>query len=552
MLNMRLSSFLPLLIAVIMVLACRSEDVPRVDPTLTGAVDVATATPAGTHAPTAEAPTSTVTATPGAVPTDTPAPPSPTSPAATATPVPSPTPVAVELAPVDDLLAESLRGGGHVIYLRITPNGDTGRDLDACLAQRVVGDDVLARARAIGVAFQQLELPVGRVLSGNSCAELVTARVAFGGSELLEQPNDVTLAGADEGANVIVIADLMQVNDTPGLTLPRDGDAVVLASERDRLAPVAVVRADEWLPLATRVTGPRFQQYPIPAGSRPHDVAPATDGGVWYTAQGSGELGWLDPVTGETLHIPLGSGSAPHGVIVGPDGAPWITDSGLNAIVRVDPRTHDVQVFGLPPGTPNANLNTAAFDATGMHWFTGQNGYYGRLDPATGEMQVWESPRGRGPYGIDATPAGDIYYASLAGSHIALVDTETGAVTVIDPPTAEQGARRVWSDSQGHIWVSEWNSGQVSVYDPASGAWREWMLPGDNPRTYAVYVDEQDIVWLSDFGANALVRFDPTSETFESFALPATPSNVRQILGRPHEVWGAESAADTLVVLRVP
>ena len=74
-----------------------------------------------------------------------------------------------------------------------------------------------------------------------------------------------------------------------------------------------------------------LQAYPIPAGSRPHDVAPANDGGVWYTAQGSGELGWLDPETGETRHTLLGTGSRPHGVIVGPDGAPWITDGGLNA-----------------------------------------------------------------------------------------------------------------------------------------------------------------------------------------------------------------------------
>ncbi len=77
----------------------------------------------------------------------------------------------------------------------------------------------------------------------------------------------------------------------------------------------------------------------MPAGSRPHDVAPARDGGVWYTAQGSGELGWLNPRTGRVREVPLGPGSAPHGVIVGPDGAPWITDGGLNAIVRVEPRT---------------------------------------------------------------------------------------------------------------------------------------------------------------------------------------------------------------------
>lgn len=83
---------------------------------------------------------------------------------------------------------------------------------------------------------------------------------------------------------------------------------------------------------------PVIKEFPVPKGSHPHDVAPARDGGVWYTAQASGDLGWLDPKTGKTKHIPLGQGSAPHGVIVGPDGAPWITDSGQNAIVRVDPR----------------------------------------------------------------------------------------------------------------------------------------------------------------------------------------------------------------------
>src|SRR5687767_9847295 len=197
-------------------------------------------------------------------------------------------------------------------------------------------------------------------------------------------------------------------------------------------------------------TEPTFsvQTYPVPAGSHPHDVAPAADGGVWYTAQGSGELGWLNPSTGEVKEVALGTGSAPHGVIVGPDGAPWITDGGLNAIVRVDPRTSEVKVYRLPASAPNANLNTAIFDKQGILWFTGQAGYYGRLNPSTGEMQVSTAPRGRGPYGITVTPGGDVYYASLAGNHIARINRETGQATPIDPPTVGQGARRVWSDSR--------------------------------------------------------------------------------------------------------
>jgi virginiamycin B lyase len=295
---------------------------------------------------------------------------------------------------------------------------------------------------------------------------------------------------------------------------------------------------------------PELQAYPVPAGSRPHDVAPAADGGVWYTAQGSGELGRLDPETGAVREIALGAGSAPHGVIVGPDGAPWITDSGLNAIVRVDPETDDVRVFPLPAGRANANLNTATFDGDGVLWFTGQAGVYGSLDPETGAMAVYDAPRGRGPYGIAATPDGGVYYVSLAGSYLARIDTATGEATVIEPPTAGQGARRVWSDSRGRLWISEWNAGQAGVYDPSTEQWQEWRLPGDAPQAYAVYVDERDDVWLTDFGANAIVRFDPETEAFESFALPSTPGNVRQILGRPGELWGAESAADQLVVVR--
>lgn len=295
---------------------------------------------------------------------------------------------------------------------------------------------------------------------------------------------------------------------------------------------------------------PTIQEYDVPVGSQPHDVAPAPDGSVWYTAQGSGELGRLDPTTGETHHIPLGAGSAPHGVIVGPDRAAWVTDSGLNAIVRVDEVTQEVTIYPLPTDSPNVNLNTATFDNQGVLWFTGQNGVYGRLDPAIGIVEVFAAPRGRGPYGIATTPDGDVYYASLAGSHIAQLDLVSGLAAVLEPPTPGQGARRVWSDSQGRIWVSEWNAGQVAVYDPATSQWQEWQLPGSNPQAYAVYVDDLDQVWLSDFGANALVRFDPTTETFEVFTLPSSPANVRQILGRPGEIWGAESGVDKLVVIR--
>ncbi len=322
-------------------------------------------------------------------------------------------------------------------------------------------------------------------------------------------------------------------------------------------------------------TGPagrlEMTEYPVPSGQGPHDVAPAADGGVWYTAQRTGELGYLDPKTGTTRMIKLGNGSAPHGVIVGPDGAPWVTDGGLNAIVRVDPRTTEVVRYPLPAARGNANLNTATFDKNGTLWFTGQNGVFGRLDPRTGAITVFDSPRGAGPYGIATCPDGNVYYASLASSFVGWINIGTGQVDVIEPPTARQGARRVWCDTRSNVWVSEWNAGTLARYRPApirppidsttpvpartelplAPGWTQWKLPGANPMAYAVFVDDQDVVWLTDWGANAIIRFDPRSESFTSLPHSAPNADVRQLLGRSGEVWGAMSGQDKLVVVRV-
>src|SRR6202521_562589 len=290
--------------------------------------------------------------------------------------------------------------------------------------------------------------------------------------------------------------------------------------------------------------------YDVPRGAHPHDVAPAPDGTVWYTAQSQGALGILDPKTGKVTQIPLGPNAAPHGVIVGPDRAAWITEGGQNAIARVDPATKAVKLFPLPKEFPNANLNTATFDRKGILWFTGQSGVYGRVDPATGKVDAWKAPKGAGPYGIATTPTGDVWYASLGGDHIAKVDTVTGEASVVDPPKKGAGPRRVWSDSKGVLWVSFWQSGELGRYDPMAKSWKTWPINDTKFGAYSVYVDDKDKVWLTDFSANAILRFDPATEKFQRFPSNKKDASVRQMLGRPGEAWGAESGTDRLVVVR--
>ncbi len=312
-------------------------------------------------------------------------------------------------------------------------------------------------------------------------------------------------------------------------------------------APALIGRA-----LATGAPAPggtRFTvtYFDVPGIRGSRDVTDAGDGTIWVCGQRNGTLGRFDPRSGQLRIVELGQGAAPHGVIRGPDGAAWVTEGGQNAIARIDDKTHKVALFRLPDERARANLNTGVFDKAGILWFTGQNGVIGRFDSKTEKMEVWDAPRGRGAYGITMTPSGEVWYASLAGNHIARIDTGTAKVTVVEPPTPGQGARRAWSDSKNRIWVSEWNSGNVSAYDTLSQSWKTWKLPGEKPRTYSVYVDDADKVWLTDFTANAIVRFDPVTEAFNAFPSDRPGANVRQMDGRSGEAWGGESGNDRLV-----
>jgi virginiamycin B lyase len=249
---------------------------------------------------------------------------------------------------------------------------------------------------------------------------------------------------------------------------------------------------------ASALANDRVSYFPVKQGSGPHDVAAAVDGGVWYSGQRNGTLGYIDPTTGKESVIAIGSGS----------------------------------------------------DKDGIYWFTGQNGVHGYVNPKTGKHESWKSPR-RGTYGITVTPANEVWYVALAGDHLGKIDKATGNVTVVEPHKKGAGPRRVWSDSKGLLWVSFWHSGEVGVYDPAAKTWKTWLLP-NNPGSgcYSVYVDEQDKVWLTDFMTNSIVRFDPATEKFESFPSDRRGAQVRQMLGRPGEAWGAESGNNRLVLVR--
>jgi virginiamycin B lyase len=290
--------------------------------------------------------------------------------------------------------------------------------------------------------------------------------------------------------------------------------------------------------------------FPLPNRTYIHDVAPAPGGLVYWTAQSDGMLGIFDPKAGTNTFVKLGDGSAPHGVIAGKDGKAWICDGGQNAIVSYDIKTKQVKVYPLPEETGYTNLNTPTEDGDGNIWFTGQNGWHGKLDVKSGKVNVWKSPEGRGSYGMTTTPDGNVWFVSLASSYLGQVDRKTGAVKVIKPPVADAGLRRVWSDSKGDLWMSEWNTGFIAQYSPSTGQWHRYQLPGgQRAHLYAVYVDKQDVVWVSNWGDDKIWSFNPKTGEFNSVAGKGSP-DVRQINGTDGVVYLGESGNASLMQIK--
>ena len=65
-----------------------------------------------------------------------------------------------------------------------------------------------------------------------------------------------------------------------------------------------------------------------------------------------------------------------------------------------------------------------------------------------------------------------------------------------------------------------------------------------------VYPAPDGAMWFTAQSAGKLGRLDPRTEKFESFPLPDSYASVRQLAGRKGEVWGAESAADKLFMIK--
>lgn len=263
----------------------------------------------------------------------------------------------------------------------------------------------------------------------------------------------------------------------------------------------------------------------VPVEQYPRDPVIGPDGGVYFAKQAADRIVRFDPKSHAFLEWSLPKGSVPKGVVVTRDGKVFYGASGRGTIGELDPTTGVVREFKT--STAKSNPYSLVLDAAGNIWFALRGIYaVGKLDRSTGRIS--EYLVGADVYALAIDRQARVWVSRMESDRISRLDPRNGEVVeiVVAPGTRP---RRLAVGPDGSVWVTYYGTGRLARIDPvAAKIVAEYLLPGGrNGGPYPVAVDQLGRVWVSEFQSNQVVVFDPRDEKFRTFAYPTPDTGVR-------------------------
>jgi streptogramin lyase len=303
----------------------------------------------------------------------------------------------------------------------------------------------------------------------------------------------------------------------------------------------------------------------------PHDVALDSQGIAWISEHGRndhdengvllkasvGTIGRIDPKTLSYTQIAVPTGkfpSRPSGGRVDAQGILWQTDNSHNArLIAYNTKTGEFKTYDLPAppgqkdhdesgfGDSSANINTLTFQ-DGFVWGSGLlSGQIYRLDPSSGGVITYPTPKGRPPYGLAFDKNKMLWYSVEYGDEIDKIDPATGKRTPYKVLTPHADLRHIQSDAEGNVWASAQESDKLIKVDVRTGEVTEYEPPTRLSGIDTVDVDRKhNLIWIGEAQADKLARFDPRTKTFAEFPLPTPGLGIKRITvdpTNPNRVW---------------
>jgi virginiamycin B lyase len=282
-----------------------------------------------------------------------------------------------------------------------------------------------------------------------------------------------------------------------------------------------------------------YVEYDMPDPSRmPFSAAPAKDGSLWIPNFGTNnKITRLDPKTGQMQDFPVpNSGTAAvHSAYPAPDGSVWLCEQGSNKIGRWDPTTKKITEYQDPfvPGKEGIEAggekHTCRVDPGGNVWASGAP--LTRYDPETGKFtHLFDLPDQS--YTVEPDADGNMWFTKQTTNQIGKVDWKTLKVSYWTPPNSKNlprtFPRRLEIDSDGIVWIAEYNAGVIARFDPKTETFKEYELPGPGPTPYGLGIDGDHKVWYSSFDQDVLGCLDPTTGKITVYPFPHSENTIRE------------------------
>ena len=167
-------------------------------------------------------------------------------------------------------LAETLRGGGYVVYFRHASTNADQVDADRpdfarCETQRNLSADGRRMARDIGAAFKALAIRVDKVVTSPYCRTVETAQLAFGRHEVSrvlyfavgiekeerarqsQQLRQMLSTPPAANSNTVIVGHNANLKEAAGVWPKKEGDAHVFRPGPGGFVYVGDVTAEEWV-----------------------------------------------------------------------------------------------------------------------------------------------------------------------------------------------------------------------------------------------------------------------------------------------------------------
>ena len=272
----------------------------------------------------------------------------------------------------------------------------------------------------------------------------------------------------------------------------------------------------------------KITEWPVPTPRFARDPAPGPDGNIYISVMVGNKIARFDTRAHQFKEWDLPSGAHPHGLLVDKQGIVWYTGNGNGTLGRLDPGSGRVTEYQTP--SRGGGPHTLVITDDGVIWFTMQSGNkIGRLDTKN-SGQITEYKTSGGPYGLTLDKTGNVWFCRMGDDKLGKLDPGTGQMSELDTGRGSQ-PRRIAAAPDGMLWVTLYGNGRLAKVDPAAiKVLKEYQLPAGNAGPYAVTVDGGGLVWVNEINTDTVVRLNPANEEMLVVKLPSKNVGIRKMI----------------------